>query len=41
MLIASLVDNGIFIRSLGEPFFVALGVLAAAAGGREAVRRWT
>ncbi len=41
MLVASLVDNGIFIRSLGEPFFVALGVLAAATGGREAVRRWT
>lgn len=41
MLIASLVDNGIFIRSLGEPFFVALGVLAAVAGGREVVRRWT
>ena len=41
MLVASLVDNGIFIRSLGEPFFVALGVLAAVTGGREAVRRWT
>jgi O-antigen ligase len=41
MLIASLVDNGIFIRSLGEPFFVTLGVLAAFTGGREVTRRWT